>query len=542
MIILGKVRPLSRHLIKAHPHVPIIALVTNMCRHACCSPYGREEWLGTRLHSDRKVDPDDPRSESEPASMTSETSPSTSQQYSRFQSFPIIGDLNTIDFTKPVQQVTDDLRKLGSGMIEQPIGQPVIFLADPTLIEEVTDEIRWEKHVGPSLRRLRSLLGDGLFTAYNDELIWRKAHNILMPSFSKTAMQRYHDKMATTVAELFNAWDRKIAVRGMIAVPAEANRLTIEMIARVGMGYSFNDLSNPRERENPFVTMLLRELSYADRHTAEISQARKSQHHSDKAEMRRRVAKIIEDRRRNSTPGSGDDLLDVILHSTDPDTGEQLDNDNVINQILTFLVAGSETSANTIAFALHFLSTNPDVAVRARAEIDERWPVNAFPNIDFDDVDDLKYLRCVVDETLRLWPAAPGFFRQARQDTTIGNGKYCFHAGDWVFVHLIAAHRCDAWGPDATEFNPDRFLPENLRKLPPHTYKPFGAGARACLGRRFAIHEILLTVAAVLQRYDLEPRPGYCLSASEAMTLKPVDLQLRLHRRSVSAVRSGIPN
>jgi cytochrome P450 len=463
--------------------------------------------------------------------MTFEISTSTSQQYARFQSFPIIGDLSTIDFTKPVQQVTDDLRRLGSGMIEQPIGQPVIFLADPALIDEVTDETRWEKHVGPSLRRLRSLLGDGLFTAHNDELNWHKAHNILMPSFSKTAMQRYHDKMAVTVHELLDAWDKKTAVRGMIAIPAEANRLTIEIIARVGMGYSFNNLSNPRERENPFVTMLLRELAYADRHTADISQDRKNQHNSDKAEMRRRVGNIIEDRRRSSTPGAGDDLLDVILHSTDPDAGEQLDNDNIINQILTLLVAGSETSANTIAFALHFLSTNPDIAGRARAEIDECWPVDAFPNIDFDDVDDLKYLRCVIDETLRLWPAAPGFFRQACQDTTIGNGKYSFKAGDWVFVHLIAAHRSDAWGPDANEFNPDRFLPENLRRLPPHTYKPFGTGARACLGRRFALHEILLTVAAILHRYDLESRPGYCLSASEAMTLKPVDLQLRLHRR-----------
>ena len=295
------------------------------------------------------------------------------------------------------------------------------------------------------------------------------------------------------------------------------------------MRHSFSKLSDPRE--NDFVAAFLRELAYADRHTADIPQDRKNQHNTDKAWIRRQVADIVEARRRSSTAGSADDLLDVLLYSTDPDTRDQLDNDNIINQLLTLLVVGSETSANAIAFALHLLSTHPAIAEQARAEIDELWPGEPLPNVDFRDIDKLTYLRCVVDETLRLWPAAPGYFRQARQDTTIGNGKHFFQAGDWVFVHLIAAHRSDAWGPDANEFDPDRFLPENQRTLPPHTYKPFGTGARACLGRRFAIHEILLTLAAVLHEFDLEPRPGYDLSASEAMTLKPVDLQLRLHRR-----------
>lgn len=310
--------------------------------------------------------------------------------------------------------------------------------------------------------------------------------------------------------------------------PIDANRLIIEIIARVAMGHSFGKLSD--SRDNSFVAAFLRELAYADRHTADIPQDRKNQQNTDKTAIRREVADIITTRRRCSTAGSNKDLLDVLLHDTDPDTGDQLDNHNVINQILTLLVVGSETSANAIAFALHVLSTNPEIAARVRAEIEELWAGETSPNLQIDDVDQLSYLRCVVDETLRLWPAAPGYFRQARQDTTIG-GKHHFRAGDWVFVHLIAAHRTDAWGPDADEFNPDRFLTDNLRSLPPRIYKPFGTGARACLGRRFALHEILLTLAAVLHHFDLEPRPGYTLSASEAMTLKPIDFQLRLHRR-----------
>ncbi|MGV7352566.1 cytochrome P450 [Mycobacterium kansasii] len=460
--------------------------------------------------------------------MTATTGPSAGKP-SRFE-FPVLGDLSTIGFDKPVQQVTDQLRQLGSGMIEQPIGrQPVIFVADPALIDDVNNETHWEKHVGPSLNRLRSTLGDGLFTAYNDEPNWRKAHNIMTPLFTKAAMKRYHDDMLNAVRELLDAWTVRSRVKGWITVPADANRLTIEMIARTAIGHSFNDLSDVRQRESPFVAMLLRELAYADRHT-EVSQQRKAQHNTDKEEMSRHVARVISERRLNP-PGATTDVLDALMNSPDPDTGEQLDNNTAINEILTLLIVGSETSANTIAFALHLLATHPDVAAQARAEIDEHWPEPGYPNINVDDVNKLRYLRCIVDETLRLWPAAPGYFRQARHDTTIGNGKHHFQAGDWVFVHLIAAHRFATWGPDATEFNPNRFLPENLRKLPPRTYKPFGTGPRACLGRQFAVHEILLTLASVLHQFELETIPGYKLSASEAMTLKPVGLQLRFHRR-----------
>jgi cytochrome P450 len=480
--------------------------------------------VDARLHSYRKIHLR-PQSESERMTANSST---PSSQLNRFQ-FPLIGDFNTIDLDKPVQKITDDLRKFGSGMIEQPFGQPVVFLADPALIEDVNNETHWEKHLGPSMRRARSLVGDGLLTAYTHEPNWRKAHNILMPAFTKTAMRRYHATMAATIRELIDAWNKRSAVRSWIAIPADTNRLTVEIIARVGMGHSFSKLGEPHE--NAFITIFLRELAYADRHTVDIPRDRKDQHNKDKTALCQQVADIIQSRRHGPTPDLDADMLNVLLHSTDPDTGEKLDDANVINQILTLLIAGSETSANVIAFALHFLSTNPDIAARVRAEIDEHWPSGGFADIAFDDVAKLRYLRRVVDETLRLWPTLPGYFRQARQDTTIGKGKHFFRAGDWVFVHLIAAHRSDAWGADATEFNPDRFLPENLRALPPHTYKPFGTGARACLGRQFALHEILLTLASVLHRYDLEPRPGYRLSVSEAMTLKPVDLQLRLHRR-----------
>ena len=385
---------------------------------------------------------------------------------------------------------------------------------------------------------MRLTLGDGLFTAYNDEPNWRKAHNILMPAFTKTAMKNYHDSMTDTVRELIEAWNIHSANQSWIDIPDQANRLTLEIIARAALGHSFGKLSEPSE--NAFSAAITSELRYARRaaridpipfYNKLFGKKRDRQHLADKEFIRRQVCDIVEARRDNPAAGQRQDMLDIMLHSADPDTGEQLDPENVVNQILTLMAAGSETSANTISFALHYLSTNPDVAAKAQAEIDQRWPGSDFPNIEFDDIAKLRYLRRVVDETLRLWPVAPGYYRQARRDTTLGNGKYSFRQGDWVAVALSAAHRAPAWGSDADRFNPDRFLPENLRKLPPHTYKPFGTGPRACIGRQFALHEIVLTLAAILHQYDLEPKPGYHLKVAETLTLKPADFQLRLHPR-----------
>lgn len=447
---------------------------------------------------------------------------------------PVIGDLLTVDFAKPAQGLVAQIRKLDVGIMEQRIfSVPVIVLADAALINDVNNEELWEKNVGFSLRKLRPLAGDGLITAFNHEPNWQRAHNILLPIFSKEAMTSYHATMAGTVRELLEAWQR---TTDWIDVADDANRLAIEIVARAGFSYSFGKLGD--HDDNPFLDAVLRELGFAIRRTGAIpfyeavfGRRRKRQHYADKAYIRQWVADLIEARRRTQTPEDTSSILDRMLHSSDPDTGERLDDANIINQVLTLLVAGSETTANTVAFALHHLTTHPEAAARAQAEVDERWPERGYPDIAFDDIAKLRYLRRVVDETLRLTPVVPGYYRQAKTVTSIGGGRYHFNEGDWVFVLLDAAHRDKAWGADADDFDPDRFLPERQRALGPRIYKPFGTGPRACIGRQFALHEAVLTLAAVLHQFDIEGEPGYALKVSETITYKPAGFKLRLHSR-----------
>jgi unspecific monooxygenase len=104
--------------------------------------------------------------------------------------------------------------------------------------------------------------------------------------------------------------------------------------------------------------------------------------------------------------------------------------------------------------------------------------------------------------------------------------------GAWALVLTPMLHRApEVWGPDPERFDPDRFTPAAVRARPPHTFKPFGTGARACIGRQFALHEATLVLGLLLRRYELHADPGYRLTVTERLTLMPEGLRLRLERR-----------
>lgn len=381
------------------------------------------------------------------------------------------------------------------------------------------------------MSNLRELAGDGLFTAFNSEPAWAQAHNVLMPAFSQSSMRSYHEVMLECVDGLCSYWAAQ-ATEGPVDVSSDMNRLTLEVIGRTGFGYSFDSFSAGR---HPFVESMTRALSFVSQSANDLPVIREifgwkalRQHPKDIALMQRTVDEVIAARRHGQSPRQ-DDLLQRMLEHPDPQTGELLSDQSIRNQVLTFLVAGHETTAGLLSFALHYLSLHPAMVERARTEIaqvrDGSGPLR------FEQVAKLRYVRRLVDETLRLWPSGPAFFRKARTDTTLAG--YPVRKGQTVLVVLLALHRDPTlWGEDTEVFDPGRFLPAAVRARPAHAYKPFGVGARACIGRQFALHEAVLALAEILTRFEVEPVPGYELSVAELLTIRPERLQLALHVRA----------
>jgi unspecific monooxygenase len=253
------------------------------------------------------------------------------------------------------------------------------------------------------------------------------------------------------------------------------------------------------------------------------------QHRADIATMERIVDDVIEARRNGAAPETPD-LLGLMLRTGHPETGQRLETANIRQKIITFIIAGHETTSGALSFALYYLTRDPQALARAQTEVDQLWGDAADPEPGFADVAKLRYVRAVIDEALRLWPTAPAYLRAARADTVLG-GRYPMSRDDWVLVLLPMLHRDPAVWDDPDRFDPDRFGPGRAKTRPAHAYKPFGAGQRACIGRQFALHEAVLALGLILHRYQLIPSGDYRLRIAESLTLNPQGFRLLPRRR-----------
>ena len=161
--------------------------------------------------------------------------------------FPVLGDVLAIDFVRPVQGLTAEIHKAGDHIFEERLlNVSITAVADTALIDEVNNEAVWEKHNGRLIGKLRPLGGDGLFTAFNDEPNWQRAHNILSPAFVKSAMMRYHHAMVAAVGEFVDTWTSHAADGSWVDVSTFTNRLATEVIARAGLSHSFDSAGGAR--------------------------------------------------------------------------------------------------------------------------------------------------------------------------------------------------------------------------------------------------------------------------------------------------------
>ncbi|MFD8572122.1 cytochrome P450 [Streptomyces sp. NPDC059639] len=444
---------------------------------------------------------------------------------------PLIGDVVGANVRTPLQDSMRMAAELGPIFRRKAFGKEIVFVWGADLAAELADESRFAKHVGLGVANLRPVAGDGLFTAYNHEPNWQLAHDILAPGFSREALEGYHPLMLDVAGQLMASWDASETAGRSVDVPADMTKLTLETIARTGFGHDFQSFE--RERPHPFVTAMVGALSFAQRRNvvppllSALLRGAEKRNAADRAYLNRTVDDVIAARRASS--GGPGDLLDRMLEVSHPETGERLAPENIRRQVITFLVAGHETTSGALSFALHYLAQNREVLAKAQEEVDRVWGDVDVPA--YEQVAKLRYLRRVLDESLRLWPTAPAFAREAVADTTLG-GTHPMRRGAWTLVLTTMLHRDPAaWGDDPESFDPDRFAPQAVRARPGHVFKPFGTGARACIGRQFALHEATLVLGLLLRRYDLRPEPAYRLKVTERLTLMPQDLRLDLTRR-----------
>lgn len=363
---------------------------------------------------------------------------------------------------------------------------------------ELCDEKRFTKFVVGGLEKMKPVIGDGLFTAQSDDPKWAIAHRILVPLFGQMKVRDMFDDMKDVCEQMCLKWAR-FGEDQPLDVCKNFTALTLDTISLCTIDYRFNSFYSGEYEENPFVEGVIGTMTDAFTQSnlpdfvnnwIRFRAMAKFKRHAEN--LRRTTEELIQ--RRRQDPVDRKDLLSTMLNAHDPKTGQKLSDELVVDNLLTFLIAGHETTSSLLSFCFYYLLENPDVLRKAQAEVDEQIGND---DITVDHLQKLPWIEAILRETLRLRDPGPGFYLKPLNDDVL-DGKYFVKKDQPIFIVFDSVHRdTETYGPDANEFKPERMTQKLFDKLPQCAWKPFGNGARACIGRPFAWQQSLLASLSI---------------------------------------------
>ncbi len=403
----------------------------------------------------------------------------------------------------------------------------VISLQDPDAIGRVLVDNAGNYVKGPIQRRiLGPLLGDGLLTTEGDQ--WRRTRRTLAPLFTPRRTAAQATQMAAAVERTLAVW-RALPEGAIVDVERAMSRLTFDILSETLFSGEIGEDAAAFERTlntavgtlgRPDPLDVLGAPDWLPRLTrlAGMPSVRR---------FGRLVGDIVARRRARiaADPATAsDDLLTALLRAQDPETGAGLTDAEVESNVLTFILAGHETTARALGWTLHLLSRSP----AARAEVEREADVGGEPAGDWPET--RPWTRAVLEESMRLFPPAAGFTRQAVADDVLAG--QAIRAGTVVLITPWVIHRHRGLWDDPAAFRPERFLPGARESIDRHAYLPFGGGPRVCIGSRFALQEAVIALSLFAREFRLtpalprEPRPIHHVTLRADRGLR-----MRLERR-----------
>ncbi|MCI0611819.1 cytochrome P450, partial [bacterium] len=229
--------------------------------------------------------------------------------------------------------------------------------------------------------------------------------------------------------------------------------------------------------------------------------------------------------RRTSDEDAGD-LLSMLLHAQDED-GSRMTDQQLRDEIITLFLAGHETTANTLSWTLYVLANQPEIESKLVQEIERT--IGDRPGT-VSDLETLKYSEKIILESMRLYPPAYGFGREAINDCEIGG--YHVPAGTTIFMSQYVTQRDPRFFENPLEFRPERWENDFIKKIPKFAYFPFSGGPRQCIGNSFAMMEAVLLLVTILRDFHLELVAGHRVVPQASITMRPkYGLKMTLHKR-----------
>ncbi|MFF3325155.1 cytochrome P450 [Streptomyces sp. NPDC002889] len=343
-------------------------------------------------------------------------------------------------------------------------------------------------------QEVRESFGNGLLTSQDEDHV--RQRRLVQPLFTRRRVDGYADAVTAETAALTAAWRK--APDATVDVVSEVTALTLRAVARILFGTDVESAVEVVERCFPIIGDYALQRGYSPANLPRRWPTPANRKAAAATEELYAVCdSIIDKRRADGEAGTGEDLLSLLARAESEEDGS-FDATEIRDQVLIFLLAGHETTATSLAFALHLLARHPEQQELARAEV-VRVLAGRTPRAA--DLDALPYLTKVLKEAMRLYPAGPVIGRRAVAATEVGN--HTIPAGADVIVAPWVTHRHPRYWEDAERFDPERFTPEREKERPRYAWFPFGGGPRACIGQHFSMLESVLALAMILQEYEL---------------------------------------
>ena len=392
------------------------------------------------------------------------------------------------------------------------------YVMDPELIQDVLVRRSEIFPKTPENKRvLGRALGDGLLTAEGAH--WRWQRRAAAPAFQPGKLAALAPAMLEAARETRDRWLQRPG--RPLRVNHEMMRTTFDIILATmlsGPGSGSGGV-NPARFEAA-ITDTVTPIGWSLAVT--LLRLPPWTPYPGKARARRAVdylrgatARLAAERR---TQGAGgrEDLLTLLQAGADPETGRSMSDEEIVDNLLTFISAGHETTALGLAWTLHLLSRHPEVEARLVAEVDA---VTGGAEVAPEHLPRLDYTRQVFNEAMRLYPPAPLISRQAAETTELG--ALSLSAGDYLVIPIYALHRHRLLWDAPERFDPDRFAPEAVAARHRFSFMPFGGGPRVCIGGAFAVQEGVAVLAVLLQRLRMHGVDGPSPEAVMRITLRP---------------------
>jgi cytochrome P450 len=353
--------------------------------------------------------------------------------------------------------------------------------------------------------RIRILLGRGLMTSEGE--FWTHQRYLLQPFFHRAVITRFAQTIDETNARFLAGWDAEAARGGTVNITEAMSELTLEIVLRAVFGADFEEMSRAFEVVTRDQARNL-EFVYKFRALAGL------------------VRKLI---RRRSAAGEGGhfDYVAMMMQARDKRTGTPMSEHALVDEVMTLVVAGHETTASVLNWTWYLLSQHPAVEAALHAEL-ARQPLPPVPSLAH--VETLTYTQQVLNEAMRLYP--PGWLLSRRSIGLDVLGGYQIPAGSSVLVPLYLVHRHPRYWSDPDRFQPERFAPEHEGTRPRFSFVPFAAGPRHCIGETLALYEMLMHLQKAVLRYRLVFVPDRPLELEAQINLRTrYPLHMRIERR-----------